>query len=207
MPHTLDDVLAMSNKQLFDIMMQAHPLDPDAVADMAYTGIDLSMPALFHRLMWRSFRKTFHRDVERGVIRGWNVMVEQTGWQTPPAPRRDRRGHPRTFGHYELRSAEAETFPKGWRGGHYLEYRTAGNRRLDFPANAGTCPLVAINPGSSDLLLGWEIFTIAGVRLPIPDFWVLVREGPLAAEDIMPRPNGAGTHRLGGTEPASANSD
>mgnify|MGYP007011832116 CR=1 FL=1 len=196
---TLDELLTLSNRDLYAIVEQANPLDLDAIADTTYTGIDLSMPAWFHRLMWKSFRKTFHRDPVTGRIRGWNVKVEQVGWATPPPPRRDRQGRPLTFGHYEVRSAEGLRFPRGWKGPHYIDYRFAGNRALDFPANAGYCPLVSVNAGSSELLLGWEIFNVAGLQVPLNDFWVLVREGPLAPEDIIGRPNGTpGTPALEG---------
>ena len=187
MMYTFDQVLKLSNKQLFDIMLAAHPLEPDEIADHTYTGVDLSMPAWFHRLMWKSFRKTFHRDPETGVVRGWNIKVEQVGWDTPPPAKRNGKGHPLSFGHYELLSAAGKSFPRGWKGSHYLDYRTAGNPFYDFPANRGYCPLVAINEGDMDLLLGWEVFHV-GFQLPITDFWVLRREGPLAAEDVVPRP-------------------
>lgn len=192
MPVTLEQLLEMDNDQLHAIVAEARPLDLDAIADHAYTGIDLSMPALFHKLMWRSFRKTFHRDPDTGVLRGWNVKVEQVGWDRPPPPKRDKRGRPLSFGHYEVRSAEGLSFPRGWTGPHFLDYREAGNAAWDFPANAGTCPLVSVNDGSSELLLGWEIFTVAGVRVPLRDYWVLVREGPLSDDDLVPRPDRAG---------------
>lgn len=188
MAHSLDELLGMSGAQLFDIMRAAHPIDREAVADSAYTGIDLSMPALFHRLFWRSFRKTFHKDPVTGVIRGWNVKVEQTGWESPPAPLRDRQGRPKTFGHYELRSAEGLSFPRGWKGSDYLDYRVAGNLFSDFPARVGFCPLVAVNEGSVDLLLGWEIFRLGDSFVPLQDFWLLRREGALSPEDVLPRP-------------------
>lgn len=186
---TLDRLLTMTSSELMAIVAAGAPLDLEALADSSYTGVDLSMPSLFHRLAWRSFRKTFHRDPVTGVLRGWNVMVEQTGWASPPAPRRDRQGRPRTFGHYEVRAARGLPFPRGWRGAHYLDYRFAGNHLWDVPARWGYCPLVAVEPGRSDLLLGWEVFRVAGVAVPIPDFWALQREGPLAADDIVARPD------------------
>ena len=186
--YTLSDVLALDADGLFAIMQAAHPLDEAAIADTSYTGIDLSMPALFHRLFWKSFRKTFHRDPVSGRLRGWNVKVEQTGWDTPPAPKRDRGGAPITFGHYEVRGARGLTFPRGWEGSHYLDYRDAGNCTFDFPANRGYCPLVQVNAGNADLLLGWEVFRLGAVNVPIRDFWVLVREGPLAPSDVVAPP-------------------
>jgi hypothetical protein len=78
----------------------------------------------------------------------------------------------------------------GWRGGHYLDYQVAGNLPQDFPASAGFCPLVSVNPGSSELLLGWEVFKVGPAFVPISDFWLLKREGPLAARDVVARPDG-----------------
>jgi hypothetical protein len=194
---SLDQLLTMSNDDLFAIVRRAHPLDLDALADTAYTGIDLSMPEWFHKLMWKSFRKTFNRDPVSGRLRGWNVKVEQVGWETPPPPKRGRDGKPITFGHYEVRSAEGLPFSRGWKGPHYIDYRQAGNHAWDFPANAGYCPLVSVNEGSSELLLGWEVFRVAGVNIPLNDFWVLRREGPLAPDDFVPRPDGRQPAQLG----------
>ena len=188
MTYSLDDVLAFSNDDLFEIMRTAHALDLEAIADHTYTGIDLSMPSWFHRLMWKSFRKTFHKDPETGIVWGSNVKVEQVGWDTPPPAKRNAKGEPLTFGHYEVLSAEGKRFPRGWKGAHYLDYRNAGNPVWDFPANRGYCPLFAVNEGDMGLLLGWEVFHV-GVQIPITDFWVLRREGPLAASEIVSRPD------------------
>lgn len=190
MTWTLDDLLEMTNAQLFEIMRKAEPLDPDALADTTYTGIDLSMPEWFHKLAWKSFRKTFHKDPLTGRLRGWNVKVEQTGWETPPAPRTNASGRPLTFGHYEVRAANGLKFPRGWEGTHYLDYRFAGNHFFDWPARSGYCPLVAVNAGSVDLLLGWEVFNVGGLKIPLSDFWVLKREGPLDPKSLLGRPDG-----------------
>jgi hypothetical protein len=186
---TLDELHDMNGDELFDIVRRGHPLDVDALADTTYTGIDLSMPKLFHRFMWKSFRKTFHRDPVSGALRGWNVKVEQTGWDTPPRPLRDKRGRALTFGHYEVRPAAGMRFPKDWQGGHYLDYHVAGNKPGDVPARFGYCPLVSVNAGDPELLLGWEVFKVGPVYLPLRDFWVLKRERALAAEDVVPRPD------------------
>lgn len=178
----------MKSPDLHAIVQRGEPLDLDAIADTSYTGIDLSMPAWFHKLMWKSFRKTFHRDPASGDIRGWNVKVEQTGWDRPPAAKLDGEGRPITFGHYEVRAAAGLKFPRQWQGGHYLDYRFAGNTFFDWPARAGYCPLVTVNPGSSELLLGWEVFNVGGLMIPVGDYWVLRREGSLAPADLVPRP-------------------
>lgn len=68
-----------------------------------------------------------------------------------------------------------------------LDYQVAGNAPWDL-ARFGYCPLVAVNPGSAELLLGWEVFRVGGVLLPLPDYWLLVREGPL--DTVLPPPRG-----------------
>lgn len=186
----LEEMLSMKSGDLRAIIERGAPLDLDAIADSTYTGIDLSLPAWVHRILWKTFRKTFHKDPQSGVIRGWNVKVQQTGWDTPPEPKRDSKGRPITFGHYEVRSAEGKPFPRGWKGAHYLDYRFAGNKFADWPARAGYCPLVSVNPGESELLLGWEVFNVGGALVPIDDYWVLKREGPLAPADVIARPDG-----------------
>lgn len=187
---SLEQLLEMNSAELYAIVEKGNPLDLEALADSSYTGIDLSMPAIFHRLFWRTFRKTFHHDPERGYLRGWNVKVEQTGWDAPPEARRDRQGRALTFGHYKVLPAGGLKFPRGWSGGHYLDYRDAGNLWADFPARAGYCPLVSVNEGDAELLLGWEVFNVGGLMVPLSDFWVLKREGRLAPADIIPPPRG-----------------
>jgi hypothetical protein len=181
---TVDDLLRMTLDDLHGVVAAARPLDPDALADSQYQGIDLGMPALFHKLMWRTFRKTFHRDPRTGAIRGWNVRMQQRGVDGPQAPMTDARGAPRTFGHYVLRPAGDERFPRGVRCPWALDYDVPENAWWD-PARLGLCPLVAVNDGSNDLLLGWEVFRPGPLWLPLPDHWILRREGPL---DPMPIP-------------------
>jgi hypothetical protein len=185
---TLEAIQKMNSAELFEIVRAAAPLDLDAIADTTYTGIDLSLPSWMHSLLWKSFRKTFHRDPVTGVLRGWNVKVQQTGWDAPPEPRRDKRGRALSFGHYEVCSARGLRFPRAWKGEHYLDYGHAGNPALD-PAALGYCPLVSVNAGDSELLLGWEVFKLGSVFVPLNDFWVLKREGPLKPEDVVPRPD------------------
>ncbi|MCA9564861.1 MAG: hypothetical protein KC561_15295 [Myxococcales bacterium] len=185
---TLEQLAEMNSAALFDVMRNGAPLDLHALADTSYTGIDLSMPALFHRLFWRTFRKTFHRDPALDVIRGWNVKVDQADDSKVPRPLRNRQGRPKTFGHYEVRSAHGVAFPRGWQGSHYLDYRVAGNRFLDVPARWGYCPLVAVNAGDPSLLLGWEVFRVGPLSVPIRDFWALRLEGPLEPDDVVARP-------------------
>jgi hypothetical protein len=179
---TLADLLRMDRHQLHAIIEWAYPLDLAALEETQYQGIDLSLPPFVNRLLWKTFRKTFHRDPETGVLRGWNVRMEQTGIDGPRIPMKNRNGTPRTFAHYEVRSAAGLRFPRGWTGAHYLDYGVVGN---PFGENLGYTPLVAVNEGSMDLLLGWEIFKLGPLFLPLPDYWALRLEGPLEA--VVPR--------------------
>jgi choline dehydrogenase-like flavoprotein len=182
---TLDDLMQMRADQLQEVMRLGHPLDLDALAGRQFLGVDLSLPGWARKLLWHTFRKAFVRDDPSGDVRGWNVRMEQHGLDGPRISLKDRAGRPVTFGHYRVRSAAGVIFPKGWRGAHFLDYTSAGNARLD-PAALGYTPLVAVNAGRQDLLLGWEIFKVGPAFLPLPLYWALRDEGPV--EDIIPPP-------------------
>ena len=177
-PLTLDDLLSMDAEALHAIVARAHPLDLDALAGHRYLGVDLSLPAWMNRVLWKTFEKTFHRDPTSGVVRGWNVRLEQRGVGGPMVPMTDRSGRPKTFGHYHVRSAEGHRFPRGWTGPHFLDYGVAGNPLFDV-ARFGYTPLVAVNEGSMELLLGWEVFRIGSIFVPLRDYWALRLAGPL----------------------------
>lgn len=183
---TLADLLEMDAEQLHQVMLQGGPLDPMALAGNQYVGVDLSLPTVASKLLWKTFRKTFHHDPDSGVVRGWNVRMQQLGIEGPELPMRDRQGVPVTFGHYRVSRASGIPFPKGWRGGHFLDYGSAGNKRRD-PARLGYTPLVAVNPGSMDLLLGWEVFKVGPKFLPMPLYWALRLSGPLDRVVSPPR--------------------
>ena len=180
---TLDALLAMDARELHALVARAHPLDLAAIADTQYQGIDLSLPRALNRVLWKTFRKTFHRDPATGGLRGWNVRMEQTGIEGPRIAMRRRDGAARTFAHYEVRSADGLRFPRGWRGAHYLDYGVVGNPRGEALAYT---PLVAVNEGDMELLLGWEVLKLGPLLVPLPDYWVLRREGPL--QEVVPLP-------------------
>ena len=184
MPITLDDLLRMPNRERLDVMKQGTAVDADAVRNTQYLGIDLSMPKLFNLVAWKTFRKTFVDD-GHGGIRGWNVRMRQTGWSGPGQPI-VKRGKPVTFGHYLLAKGDGVRFPKRLNFPTYLDYWNAGNSALDV-AKFTRSPLVTVNAGAHDLLLGWEVFKVGGVQLGIPDFWALQLEGPV--EDVIAAPN------------------
>ncbi len=182
---SLAELMTMSGEALHDVLCRGHALEPEVLAGREYLGVDLSLPGWARKLLWHTFRKTFVRDEATGEVRGWNVRMEQHGVDGPRFPKKDRRGAPITFGHYRVRSAAGVHFPGGFRGAHYLDYGSAGNLLHD-PARFGCTPLVAVNAGSQDLLLGWEVFRVGPALLPMPLYWALSYEGPLT--EVVPPP-------------------
>jgi hypothetical protein len=183
----LEDLMAMNAKALHEVLLRGRALEPQKLAGNAFLGVDLSLPDIARKILWHTFRKTFTRDESTGDVRGWNVRMEQHGVNGARIPMRNRKGKPVTFGHYIVRSADGIEFPQNYRGAHYLDYGTAGNPFWDI-ARLGFTPLVAVNEGSQNLLLGWEVFRVGGKFLPLPLYWALRLEGPL--DEVVPRPNG-----------------
>jgi len=175
---TFSDLTTMDRRGLHGVMLDGHPLDPEVLAGRMYLGVDLSLPEIGRKLLWHTFRKTFHRDEDSGVLRGWNVRMEQLGIDGPRVPMTLRSGREVTFGHYVVSRAGGVRFPWGWDGSHYLDYGAGRNRRRDL-ARFGRTPLVAVNAGSQDLLLGWEVVAVGGRLVPLPLYWALRFEGPL----------------------------
>lgn len=173
---TFEELVRMDRHQLHDIIRRAHPVDPARLDGRQYQGVDLSLPPFMNKLLWKTFRKTFLRDPETGVTRGWNVRMEQGPIDGPQRPKRKADGEVWTFAHYELRSAEGLRFPWGWKGPYYLDYGAAGNVFADSLAYT---PLVAVNEGDMTLLLGWEVFKLGPFFVPLPDYWALRLEGPI----------------------------
>jgi hypothetical protein len=187
-PLTLEDLMTMDGKALHEVLLRGHPLKPATLAGKAYLGVDLSLPGIARKILWHTFRKTFTLDESTGEVRGWNVRMEQHGVNGPRIPMRNRGGKAITFGHYIVRKTDGIEFPQDYRGAHYLDYGTVGNPFWDL-ARLGFTPLVAVNEGSQDLLLGWEVFRVAGKFVPMPLYWALRVEGPL--DEVVPRPDRA----------------
>lgn len=183
----LEDLMAMRAPALKEVLRHGHPIDPAAIVERQYLGVDLSLPGWARKLLWHTFRKTFTRDASTGDVRGWNVRMQQLGIDAPQQPLRDKHGEPITFGHYRLRETAGVRFPGGWQGTHYLDYGSAGNTFADL-ARLGRTPLVAVNAGSQDLLLGWEVMKFGPWLAPLPFFWALRVDGPLDRIVEAPRP-------------------
>jgi hypothetical protein len=183
---TLEDLMAMDAKTLHEVMLRGFPLEPAKLAGNVYLGVDLSLPEFARKILWHTFRKTFVREESTGDVRGWNVRMEQHGVNGARIPMRNRQGRPITFGHYVVRERGGIEFPQNYRGAHYLDYGHVGNPFWDL-ARLGFTPLVAVNEGSQDLLLGWEVFRVSGKFVPMPLYWALRVEGPV--DEVVPRPD------------------
>lgn len=181
-----EELLRMSNAEVKRVFLQGHPIPVNDLHNTQYLGVDLSLPSWVNKILWKTFRKTFYKDPATGILRGWNVKLEQTGYDFPTQSKRNDKGEELAFGHYHLCSAVGKSFPQGWQGTDYLDYGVAGNAALD-PARLGYCPLVAVNEGSDELLLGWEVFKIGNIFLPLNDYWLLKKEGALQV--IQPPPS------------------
>jgi hypothetical protein len=181
---SFDDLLPLPNRDLHALLQSGHPIDPASLDDTAYRGTSLGLPAFVDRLLWKTFQKTFHRDPATGVLRGWNVRVEQRGLGAPTVPQR-KGDKPVTFGHYLVVPAEGISHPVPCPHGLLLDYGRGGNARLDPTATTRDL-LVAVNPGSSDLLLGW-MYMDFGINMKTPSFFILEREGPLDHRAEPPR--------------------
>ncbi len=171
-----EELLRLDRHKLHAILARAHPVDPARLDGLQYQGVDLSLPPFMNKLLWKTFRKTFIHDPAAGVTRGWNVRMEQVGIEGPQQPKRNKVGGVWTFAHYELRSATGKRFPWGWTGPFYLDYGDVGNV---FGDSLAYTPLVAVNEGDMTLLLGWEVFKLGPLFVPLPDYWALRLEGPI----------------------------
>ncbi len=175
------EIVGLSNAELAGLLASGQPIAAEDLAGASYRGTSLGLPKVIERATWTTFRKAFHREAD-GTVRGWNVRVDQA----PPHAALVRDGQPWTFGHFEvvpLRAGESP-LPVG-EGGALLDYGRGGNPRLD-PTSAVRDPIVALDRGSADLLLGWTYVRALGRSLKTPSFFLLEREGPL--EHVATRP-------------------
>lgn len=202
----------MGRKDLMDVMCAGHRIDPLALRDREYRGISLGLPRWVERLTWKKFKKVFHYDPEREALRGWNVRMVQNGLEQPWEPlllagRRDAENQPRTFGHFGVVSAAPYRLPRACGAGLMIDYGLGGNGWLD-PVRWLRDPVVAVNPGSAELLLGWSYLDFGWVRVPTPSYFVLARDMPLSHRVLPARPGAVpmiaavGKHAHGGTREA-----
>ena len=178
---TRDVLLAMGPRALAEVLRAGHPIDTAALDDSVYRGISLGIPAWVEALAWKTFVKTFHRDGD--VLRGWNVRLDQTGLDGEVTYQRTRAGAPKSFGHFEVVPAGPE--PHGDHAGPLIHYGRGRNARLD-PIGRLRDPIVALEPGSVDRLLGWSWIDL-GLPIWTPSYFLLERIGALDHRAAPPR--------------------
>lgn len=176
MSAALRDLLPRTYGELRATLSAGHPIDPAALDDTEYHGIALGNPAWFERVTWKTFKKVFRRDPATGVLRGWNVAVEQRGPEGPFDDRR-RRGERVVYWPYEVHAASGYRMPGPWGFGLCIDYGRA--HPWWNPQHLIRDPLVAVNAGSADLLLGYSYVDLGFLQLGTPSYFALVRGGPL----------------------------
>jgi len=178
LPEAARALLELPPKALLSRLCAGHPIDPRALDDTEYRGIALGMPAWFERLTWKKFQKVFHRDPQTHELRGWNVRLVQDGLDRESTPRLEG-GVPKTFGHYVVIPAQGQPMPAKADAGLLIHYGLGGNGRLD-PLHRVRDPLVALEGGDPNLLLGWSYVDLGLRQLGTPSFFLLQRERPLS---------------------------
>lgn len=171
---TTQDLLHLSRRELMDVLQRGHPIDPDELAGHQYNGVSLGLPRCVERLTWKKFGKTFHRDAQTSVLRGWNVRMVQNELAGPWQPKL-RRGDPVTFGHYHVTEASQQDEP--YDCGLTIDYSRSGTSRTAMSRMRD--PIVAVNAGSAELLLGWTYVDLGFRRVGTPSFFSLERGGQL----------------------------
>jgi len=181
----LSPFLSMSRKELLVTMKEAYSLSPESIANSSYQGISLGLPHWVDRLAWKTFVKSFCFDETTGVVRGWNVRLEQTGIEGEIRPQM-KKGVARTFGHFRVVSSDGYRFPHPCAPGAVIDYSHAGNAYFD-PIQLARDPLVSLQSDNTDWLLGWSYLDLNWFRLSTPSFFLLRRIGKLEEVVYPPR--------------------
>jgi hypothetical protein len=182
---SLDDLIAMDARELDAAMREGHPIEEGALEDREYEGVSLNLPRWLIALTWTKFKKTFHRDPRDGALRGWNCRAIQSPLDQPWEIRM-RGGKPVTFGHYRVVSNRGYALPRAYGAGWMLDYGLGKNGLLD-PSARVRDPIVAVNAGRAELLLGWTYVDLGIFRVPTPSFFALRRGCALSHVAYAPR--------------------
>ena len=173
----LDELLALGPRELMRVLQAGHPIDPESLVDKSYRGVSLGLPSVVDRLAWKTFQKTFHRDPETGALVGWNVRLHQDGYGAPLRPRQ-RGGKDMSFGHFHVVSPEGRGLPRGSGRGLLIDYSRPRKPAHDLMAHLRD-PIVALESGSAEFLLGWSYLELGPRRVPTPSFFLLSHPEPL----------------------------
>lgn len=170
-----------SNRELRRRLLAGHPVDPSAIEGWAYRGTSIGLPGFIECLTWKTFQKTFWRDPLTGRLLGWNVRLEQDGPAHPAgAPSRPRMkgDRPLCCWHYEVIEPRGVAMPAGFDRGLIIDYGRGHAPTLDMRFIKD--PLVAVEPGNNDLLLGVSYAVVLGACIVTPTWFTLEREHPVA---------------------------
>ncbi|MBL9006616.1 MAG: hypothetical protein JNJ46_20340 [Myxococcales bacterium] len=181
----LHDLLDLPISELRLLLAQGQAIDPRALANMEYRGTALGLPRFVEKLTWKTFQKVFCFDETKGVLRGWNVRVQQRGIGADSVPKQ-KHGVPVTFGHYHVVPARPSESPWPYADGLLIDYGLGQNARFD-PMGWVRDPLVSLHADDVELLLGWSYVDLGFVRIPTPSFFALERERPLSHRAEPPR--------------------
>jgi len=182
---TTDEFLKMNGRELLDVLRAGKNIDPTALEGYAYKGISLGLPEFVDKLAWKTFQKTFFRDPASGHLRGWNVRLEQRGIDAKSVPLQAK-GVPVTFGHYHVVPYDVPVPKAPGLAGLLIHYGKGGNSVLD-PMHRMRDPIVALEEGNADRLLGWSYADLGFTRVGTPSFFLLEREHPI--DYVAPAPN------------------
>jgi hypothetical protein len=173
----IESLLQMNQAELQRTLDTGHAIDPSWLDDTEYHGVSLGLPAIIDRLAWKTFQKSFHRDTATNKLRGFNVRLAQTGVNGPVQPL-EKRGRPKTFGHFEVTSAEDDAPAGEMLPGILLDYGKGQNSTMDLIRFIRD-PLVAIKRGDPSLLFGRTYIEVGQKRFGTPCYFALKRHGPL----------------------------
>ena len=169
------DLWKHDNRQLRAVLSQGQAIAPDELAGWEYRGVALGLPEFVEKLTWKTFVKTFYYDEKQGIIRGWNVRVEQDGLTGPSLARR-KDGKVLSWGPYHVQPLPAQ-MPLQVRAGVLINYGPAS------PLLDGTHvmrdPLVALREDDPTELLGCSYAQIGNMQWLTPSWFTLTRLRPL----------------------------
>jgi len=180
----VQEILKMSRASLRDEMRRGYPIDPRALEGAIYEGVSLGLPRWVERITWKTFAKTFHRIATADHLVGWNVRLQQTGVGSELVPK-VHQGDPVTFGHYRVVPCTGFNTPEWCSHGLLIHYGLGGNLRMD-PTTWLRDPIVALDEGSVEWLLGWSYIQM-GIRIPTLSYFLLRRVGPIPHVAYPPR--------------------
>jgi hypothetical protein len=187
------DFLPLRQRELREMLASGYAIDPDAIAGHGYRGISLGLPDIAVKLSWRTFQKTFHR-LPDGRLVGWNVRVEQRGLGATSVAK-SRKSAPWCFGFYEVVPGAGKGMPTAPEHALLIDYGLGGNGLFE-PFRPMRDPLVALEKGSAERLLGWSYARFGPLRIPTPSYFLLEREGPIEHVPAHRWPNPR-SHRTG----------